>query len=137
MRVMYCILMLFALVGCSRKLDVAEYPDVYEFTLENVRQEITIRADKTYSNKLYSKGVLVWSDVDEWEYEAPTKAGSEEALTFSRFRIGFEEYNRGDKRRGYAVFGPEKSVLGVKKLCFDPDLYRCFEAAPDSKRQKP
>ena len=121
--------LLFALVvaGCSRGVGQPELPGQYEFSLDNMKQQVTVGADGKYSNAFYRDGILVWSEQGTWTYDV-----EEKGIGFAEFRFGIPEYsfNRdlgfAVPERGLWFVVPEKTFTGVKKLCFDPDLDRCF-----------
>lgn len=116
------LLLIFALAvaGCSRGVDRAEVPGRYEFSLDNVKQQVTIGADGKYANALYRNGALVWSEQGVWTYYEAAKGHTE--IVLDKFRFGISEYASG----GSWFVVPEKTITGVKALCFDPDLDRCF-----------
>ena len=59
-------LLVLAVAGCTRGMDKAEIPGLYEFGIDNVKQKITIGADGKYTNAFYRDGALVWSDQGAW-----------------------------------------------------------------------
>jgi hypothetical protein len=117
----YAFLCVLALAGCTREVDKAELPGRYEFSVDNLKQQITISADGKYTNALYRDGTLSWSDQRTWDYE---KVQGKFGVTFNEFRFGIPGYS---SQPGYWFVVPEKTLTGVKELCFDPDnLYQCF-----------
>ena len=118
------LLLLFALAvaGCSGVVDKAELPGQYEFSLDNMKQRLTIGADGKYANVFSRGGALVWSEQGVWTYE---EADGRRGIMFGKFRFGIPEYSSG----GNWFVVPEKTLTGVKALCFDPDLNRCFRAS--------
>lgn len=117
------LLLLFSLLalGCSRGVGQSELPGQYEFALDNMKQQIRISADGKYSNTYYRDGILVWSDQGTWNHE---EAAGEKGIALMEFRFGVPEYAIN---RGLWFVVPEKTFSGVRKLCFDPDLNRCFQ----------
>ena len=118
------LLLIFALAvaGCSRGVDRAEVPGRYEFSLDNIKQQVTIGADGKYANAFYRDGALVWSEQGVWTYYKATEGRTE--IVLDTFKFGISEYASG----GSWFVVPEKTITGVKALCFDPDLDRCFRA---------
>lgn len=116
-------LLLFSLAvaGCSRGMNQAELPGRYEFSYDTTKQHVTLGVDGTYTNTFYKDNRLVWSEKETWIYYKETKGYS--AIRLEHFRFGLSEYTSGGS--WFAV--PEKTLTGVKRLCFDPDLYRCFD----------
>ena len=133
------VLVALVVAGCSRGVEQPEVPGQYEFSLENMKQQIIVSADGKYSNSFYRDGVLVWSDQGTWIYD---KAGGENGISFEGFRFGMPEYSSSQLARNLALnlgfvvpergvwfVVPEKTLFGVKKICFDPDdRYRCFRS---------
>jgi len=118
-------LLLFLLVaaaGCSRDVDKADLPGRYSVESDSLKQEITIRVDGKYVNAFYRDGKLIWSDQGDWAHE---EQKGKRGITFSGFRFGIPGHSA---EPGYWFVLPEKSLWGAKRLCFDPDLNRCFEA---------
>lgn len=115
------LIFILAVAGCSRGVDRAELPGRYEFSLDNVKQQVTITADGNYANALYRDNALMWSEQGVWTYE---EAGGQRGIMLGKFRFGIPEYASG----GSWFVVPEKKLTGVKALCFDPDLDRCFRA---------
>ena len=115
-------LLLVGIAGCSRELDKAELPGVYSVESDSLKQVVTIRADGKYVNALYRDGKLAWSDQGGWAYE---EQRGKTGVTFTKFRFGMPGHSADP---GYWFVLPEKSLSGAKRLCFDPDLNRCFEA---------
>ncbi|TAK40703.1 MAG: hypothetical protein EPO27_20575 [Betaproteobacteria bacterium] len=115
-------LLLFTLTvsGCARSVDQAELPGRYEFRLDSLAQQVTIAGDGKYTNAFYRSGELIWSDQGDWTYER-----EKQGVTFAQFRFGIPGHST---QPGYWFVVPEKSLVGIKKLCFDPDLYYCFKA---------
>ncbi len=113
------LLIALALAGCSRGVDKAELPGRYEFSLDKVKQQVTIGADGKYANEFYRDSALVWSEQGAWTYE---EAGGRRGIMLGKFRFGIAEYSSG----GNWFVVPEKTLTGVKALCFDSDLDRCF-----------
>ncbi len=118
----FSLLFVLALAGCTRGVDKAELPGRYEFSIDNLKQQITINADGTYTNAVYRDGTLSWSDQQTWDYE---KVRGEFGVTFNKFTFNIPGFSSGS---GYWFVVPEKTLTGTKELCFDPDLYRCFKA---------
>ncbi len=115
------LLLLFGMVSsCSCGVGKAELPDVYRFISGNLTQEITIGRDGKYLNAFYREGALVWSDRESWEYE---EQEGQAGVTLSKFRFGIAGHSGVP---GYWFVVPERTLAGVKKLCFDPDLNQCF-----------
>jgi hypothetical protein len=108
-------------IACSRRISPADLPGVFTAQMGAVSQQISVRADGTYSNVLYRDGKIEWSDENRWASELHSGTAG---ITFTEFRFGVPGYNA---RKGYWFVEPEWSFFGVKKLCFDPDLDRCFE----------
>lgn len=137
----YLVLLLaLALAGCSRSVEQSEVPGLYEFALDNMRQQVTVSAEGKYVNAFYRDGALVWSDQGQWTYE---KSAGEKGIAFAEFRFGIPEYSPASlggpeysgmpklpdsSNRGLWYVVPEKTLTGTRKLCFDPDLGRCFQA---------
>jgi len=134
--------LLFALVlaGCSRSVEQSELTGQYEFSLENMKQQITIGADGKYTNAFYRDGALVWSDQGRWTYD---KLAGKKGVAFAEFEFGIQEYSPAklgnpeysgmprlpdSSSRSLWYVVPEKTLTGVRELCFDPDLDRCFQA---------
>ncbi len=117
------ILLILALAvgGCSRGVDRAELLGRYEFALDNIKQQVTIGADGKYANVLYRDNALVWSEQGVWTYYEAVGKGHTEII-LDKFKFGIPEYASG----GSWFVVPEKTLAGVKALCFDPDLDRCF-----------
>ena len=112
-----------ALFGCSLAVEKAEVPGLYEFAIDNLKQQITIGADGKYVNAFYRGGALVWSDQGAWTYEEQKgKLG----VTLAKFRFGIPGHS---SEPGHWFVVPEKTLTGGKTLCFDPDLARCFRAS--------
>ena len=122
MRLKLLLLLSVAMASCSRGVDKAELPGLYRAVSDSLKQEVTIRADGKYVNAFYRDGKLTWSDQGDWAYEDQKgKAG----ITFTSFRFGMPGLSAAP---GYWFVFPEKSLTGTKRLCFDLDLNRCFEA---------
>lgn len=137
----YLVLLLaLVLASCSRGVEQPELPGQYEFSLDNMKQQIMIYADGKYSNAFYRDGALVWSDQGRWTYE---KLAGEKRIAFAQFKFGIPEYSParfGDPEysempklsessgRSFWFVAPEKTLTGIRELCFDPDLDRCFRA---------
>lgn len=136
------LVLLFALVlaSCSRGVEQPELPERYEFSLDNMKQQITIGADGKYTNAFYRDGALVWSDQGKWTYE---ELSGEKRIAFAQFRFGIPEYSPArsgapeysempklpeSSGRSFWFVVPEKTLAGIRELCFDPDLDRCFQA---------
>lgn len=118
----FLMLFMVAIAGCSRGFNKAELPGIYAFERDSLKQEITISADGKYLNTLYLDGKPAWSDQGGWVYE---DLSGKTGATFTKFRFGVPGHAAVP---GYWFVVPEKSVTGVRRLCFDPDLDRCFEA---------
>jgi hypothetical protein len=119
----YRILLLFmfgTVAGCSRSLDRTELPDAYRFISGNLMQEITISPDGNYLNAFYREGLLVWSDREGW---TPENQKGQLGITLAKFRFGIISHSDAP---GYWFVVPEKTLTGIKRLCFDPDLDQCF-----------
>lgn len=112
------LLSLFALGGCSGRIEKGELPGSYEFMLDGLRQVVAIGGDGRYTNTLYKEGVTVWVDQQPWTYEVE-KSG----VTFTGFRFGIPGYTSSP---GLWFVVPRKALGGSKELCFDADLGRCF-----------
>lgn len=117
----FFMMLALAVAGCSRGVDRADVPGRYEFSLDNIKQQVTLAVDGKYANALYRDGALVWSENGAWTYE---EAGGHRGIMLDKFRFGISEYASG----GSWFVVPEKTLTGVKALCFDPDLDRCFRA---------
>lgn len=113
------LIFVLAVAGCSRGVDRAEVPGRYHFSLDNIKQQVTIGTDGKYANALYRNGALVWSEHGVWTYE---EAQGHKGIMLSKFKFGISEYASG----GSWFVVPERTFTGVKALCFDPDLDRCF-----------
>lgn len=113
------LILVLAVGGCSRGVDRAELPGRYEFALDNIKQQVTIGADGKYANVLYRDSALVWSEQGVWTYE---ETDGHKGIMLGKFRFGITEYASG----GSWFVVPEKTLTGVRSLCFDPDLDRCF-----------
>ena len=118
---LFLLLLLGTVAGCSRGVGKTELPDVYRFISGNLKQEVTINADGNYLNALYREGMLVWSDREGWAYD---EQKGQSGITLTKFRFGIAGHSDVP---GYWFVVPEKTLTGVKKLCFDPDLDQCFE----------
>jgi hypothetical protein len=120
----YLFTMLAALVvgGCSSGVEQSELPGQYEFSLEGMKQQVTVSADGKYSNAFYRDGAPVWSDQGTWTFE---ESAGKKGIAFMEFRFGIPEYS---SNRGLWFVVPEKTLTGVKELCFDSDLGRCFRS---------
>jgi hypothetical protein len=116
--------MLAALVvaGCSSGVEQSELPGQYEFFLGDMKQQVTVSADGKYSNAFYRGGARVWSDQGAWTVE---ESAGKKGIAFKEFRFGIPEYS---SNRGLWFVVPEKTLTGVKELCFDSDLGRCFQS---------
>ena len=119
--------------GCSREVGQPELPGQYEFSLDNMKQQVTVGADGKYSNAFYRDGALVWSDQGIWVYE---ESAEKKGVAFAEFRFGIPEYSSNRTQglglvvpdRGLWFVVPERTLTGIKEICFDPDLDRCFLA---------
>lgn len=120
----YSILLLFALLlgACSRAVGKADVPGVYVFESKELRQRITVGRNDEYLNELYADGVLSWAETGTWAFE---QEGGKNGISFSMFRFGLRDLS---STRGYWFVVPEKTITGRRRLCFDTDLDRCFEA---------
>ncbi len=126
------LLLALAVVSCFRGVTKAELPGFYEFQIKNVKQQITVGADGTYTNALYRDGALVWSDQETWSYD---EWDGEKGICFNEFRFGIPDHDftpwfldlGRSSRRGFWFVVPEKTPSGIRELCFDPDLDRCFQ----------
>jgi hypothetical protein len=120
----YRVILLSALLltACSRQVEKTELPGLYEFVVEDLKQQINIATDGKYVNTLYRGGAVVWSDQSVWRYEVRDGEG---AVVFSRFRFGIPGHS---SVAGLWYVVPEKTFSGAKDLCFDPDLGLCFRA---------
>ena len=133
-------LLAFLLASCSRSVERSELLGQYEFSLDNMKQKITIDADGKYTNAFYRDSALVWSDQGRWTYE---KLTGEKRIAFAQFRFGIPEYSPArfgapeysempklpeSSGRSFWFVVPEKTLTGIRELCFDPDLDRCFQA---------
>lgn len=114
-------LLLAGIAGCSRGLDQDELPGIYSVEGGRLKQEITILSGGKYVNSLYFDGKLAWSDQGDWAYE---ELKGKTGVTFTKFRFGMPGHPADP---GYWFVLPETSFGGAKRLCFDPDLNRCFE----------
>ena len=117
----FLMLLLGAVAGCSRGVGKTQLPDIYRFVSGNLKQEVTISPDGKYLNAFYREGSLVWSDREGWAYE---EQKGESGITLAKFRFGIARHSDVP---GYWFVVPEKTLTGVKKLCFDPDLDQCFD----------
>lgn len=135
MRLRFLLLLALAVSGCDLPVDQAELPGLYEFQLNNVKQQVTITGDGKYTNAFYRDGELIWLDQGDWTYERDTRG-----VTFEKFRIDIPGHDIASVRRyggipkygdvpirGYHFFVPEKTLFGIKKLCFDRDVDFCFK----------
>lgn len=113
-------LLAMVIVGCTRHLERDDIPGAYEFQFDNLKQRITVAADGKYTNALYQGEALMWSDEGVWTYEEKQKG-----VTFAQFRFGVPGHS---PRRGYWFVVPQNTLTGIKQLCFDPDLDRCFRS---------
>lgn len=114
--------LIFALLiaGCSRGVEQSEFQGRYGFSLEGMKQQVTVDAGGGYSNEFYLDGALVWSSQGRWTYE---ESVGKKGIAFAGFKFGVPEYA---SRPGLWFVVPERTFFGVKELCFDPDLNRCF-----------
>lgn len=134
------LILILVLAGCSREVDQSELPGQYQFSLDNMRQQVTVSTEGKYVNAFYRDGALVWSDQGKWAYE--TSAGKK-GVAFAEFRFGIPEYSPArldsheyseipklpdSSSRSLWYVVPEKTITGTRELCFDPDLGRCFQA---------
>jgi hypothetical protein len=129
MKLFALVILSIGIASCSAKSQKFDLAGTYVFKIKESKQEIIINPDGTYVNNLYENNKILWSEKNKWEYE--TMRGHEGMVTFDGFRFKPDEFKAdksGAPRRGLWVVEPEKSWTGVRKLCFDPDLYRCFEA---------
>jgi len=119
----YLVLLLaLVLASCSRGVEQPELPGQYEFSLDNMRQQVTISVDGKYANAFYRNGALVWSNQGKWTYE---ESAGKKGVAFAEFRFGIPEYS---SVQGLWFVVPEKTLAGIRELCFDQDLERCFQA---------
>jgi hypothetical protein len=112
----------FLLLGCTTDFDgnTSEWMGRYKFEDANIIQEVEITIDGVFSNTLFVGRRRVWQDSGTWELESlPALTG----FIFSKFRFGISGHSA---QLGYWFVVPEKSYFGQKRLCFDPDLNRCF-----------
>lgn len=116
------LIFVLAVAGCSRGVDRTELPGRYEFSLNNMKQQVTLSADGKYVNVLYHGDALVWSEQGTWTYYETVGKGHTEII-LAKFKFGISEYASG----GSWFVIPEKTLMGVKRLCFDPDLDQCFD----------
>jgi hypothetical protein len=110
----------YFVMSYSRVLASAEIPGNYAFKLGTVEEKITLLADGIYTNALRVNDQLAWEDKGTWSHD---KIGNQSGITFAKFRFGVQGYS---SRPSYWFVTPEKTIMGKKKLCFDPDLDRCF-----------
>ena len=130
-----CVIWLLFLVflGCTQAVERREISGIYDFKLENIKQKVVIGEDGKYVNKFFRDDILVWADNGTWTYE---KAGKQTGIALAEFRFALPEYSLvkygipgNSSGRGLWFVVPEKTVSGMKQLCFDPDLDRCFRAS--------
>ena len=117
----FFMILALAVAGCSRGVDRGEVPGRYQFSLDNIKQQVTLAVDGKYTNALYRDGALVWSEHGVWTYE---EAQGHKGIMLSKFKFGISEYASG----GSWFVVPEKTLTGTNVLCFDPDLDRCFRS---------
>ena len=55
--------------GCSWEVDKSDLPGIYEFEENGVKQQVTMMANGEYTNALYVKDTLSWTDTGNWNYE--------------------------------------------------------------------
>jgi hypothetical protein len=109
------------IAGCQRSVAVADFPGTYVTIVENIKQEIKVQPDGTYTNTAYRSGALLWSDSQKWQHEEQLgKVG----ITFTKFRFEIPGHSTYP---GYWFVVPSRSLFGTKRLCYDIDLDRCFE----------
>lgn len=114
------LMVLFALGGCSSRVEISELPDSYEFALDGLRQVVIIGGEGRYTNTLYKGGEPVWSYQQSWTYEDHNNR-----VTLTGFRFGIPDHSASP---GLWFVMPRKTIGGIKELCFDADLGRCFSA---------
>lgn len=114
--------LLLLLACCSRDVVQDEFPGVYRFDFGEGTEVIEVKSDGTYSNSLYTGKTLDWEDAGTWSVDNKMESVG---ITFNRFRFGVPDRSHV---QGYWFVIPERSILGHKRLCFDLDLGRCFEA---------
>lgn len=114
------VILLLALAGCSGRMEKDQVPGTYEFALESIRQIVVVGADGRYTNTLYRDGTAVWSDQQTWTYEVQ---GKKSGITFTGFRFGIPGHSSSP---GLWFVVPDRALSGIKELCFDTDLGRCF-----------
>lgn len=115
------VLLLGTVASCSRGVGKTELPDIYRFASGNLKQEVTISPNGKYQNAFYREGTLVWLDRENWTYEDQK---GQVGVTLTKFRFGIAGHSDVP---GYWFVVPEKTLTGVKRLCFDPDLGKCFD----------
>lgn len=121
MRRLAAIFFSLALAACSRSVNKGDLPGVYVAKEGAVTQELKLEPSGTYVNTLYVNGSVQWAETQSWTYEEQAgKAGA----VLSNFRFGLKDT---PSSAGYWFVEPERSVTGAIRLCYDPDLGRCFQ----------
>jgi hypothetical protein len=119
--------LLFVLViiaGCSRAIDRSQLYGRYAVIIGDQRQVVQLNANNTYDNLFYQRDTLIWRRSGRWSYGYDNVPGKK-VVTFARFQFGLSDY--ASLPVGFWPVEPERTVLGLVKLCFDPDLNdRCF-----------
>ena len=113
-----------SLLGCNRQVNRDDLVGHYSVRIADEKEEIALFSNGLYENSFSKNGVIIWRYSDSWRvgYESTLKGF---AVTFNRFKFGFEGYGQGTS--GFWAVKPERSISGVVSLCFDPDLPdRCF-----------
>lgn len=119
-RSILCLLLLF-LAACGGEDATADIAGTWSFEADGEAQTVAITDDGKYVNSYYRDDALVWRDEGIW---AADVIGKDTGITFEDFRFGLTDLS---PRRGYWFVVPERSWRGAARLCFDPDLGRCFK----------
>jgi hypothetical protein len=114
------IILLLGLLGCVQDFNPSALSGIYHYAEGNIKQEIRIEPAGMYTNSLQQNGVEIWNEKNTWVLG---KNHDRSRVIFSNFKFGIPLVT---EVKGFWSVEPEKSLLGVKKLCFDNDLNRCF-----------
>lgn len=96
------------------------FPGIYIAKEGMVTQELELDVNGEYINSIYENGCLQWIEKHSWTYEE-----SMGGVVFSNFRFAL---NDTPSFSGYWFVEPERSITGAIRLCYDPDLRRCFQS---------
>lgn len=121
MRPVAAIFFSLALVACSRSINKGDLPGFYVATEADITQELNLDSNGTYTNTLRINGLMQWTEKQSWTYEVYS---GNVYVVFSRFRFGLKDTPSSS---GYWLAEPVKSFSGNIRLCYDPDLGRCFQ----------